>query len=335
MQSLIRDFTRNEIMEGKMGEEEREDDEEQEEAAFCAEAEAFSRKNDVHETAIRRLMQDLLEEEEEEEENNETDALRGMQPFMVKKTVMTGTMDEENYAKETLTSMDDFVEKKKNLMNEALKDEEEENNGKKAFKSMKFLLNNTMEATKTQVIFDVEKGQKKMKGFFNQTRKSTLNHLNKSGLKFGYEDNIAEYEHETSHFAYEKKNPDLCPYFINLAKRSISANKPGKALYFSNRALKSLKVSSLKPNLDAVMYLHDISSIQCSLGHYEEAIKTLQRSIYAIDVEKGGHEHALASFATYMQLGDIFAFLGKYEESFTAYQSGFEFQIGAIGKIDP
>ena len=35
-----------------------------------------------------------------------------------------------------------------------------------------------------------------------------------------------------------------------------------------------------------------------------------------------------------LQLGDIFAFLGKYEESFTAYQSGFEFQIGAIGKID-
>ena len=135
MQSLIRDFTRNEIMEGKMGEEEREDDEEQEEAAFCAEAEAFSRKNDVHETAIRRLMQDLLEEEEEEEENNETDALRGMQPFMVKKTVMTGTMDEENYAKETLTSMDDFVEKKKNLMNEALKDEEEENNNRTRIKN--------------------------------------------------------------------------------------------------------------------------------------------------------------------------------------------------------
>eukprot|EP00250_Pteridium_aquilinum_P010200 c19211_g1_i1 orf=486-1460(+) len=65
LQNFAFESTYHEIVEAHM------DDEinEEEEAAFCAEAEAFARKCDVHELAVRRLVQDMVEDDELEASN--------------------------------------------------------------------------------------------------------------------------------------------------------------------------------------------------------------------------------------------------------------------------
>ncbi|KAI5082115.1 hypothetical protein GOP47_0001858 [Adiantum capillus-veneris] len=59
LQNYASESTQQEIVEAHM-----DDEYDEEDAAFCAEAEAFARKCDVHELAVKRLVEDLVEDDE-------------------------------------------------------------------------------------------------------------------------------------------------------------------------------------------------------------------------------------------------------------------------------
>ena len=92
-------------------------------------------------------------------------------------------------------------------------------------------------------------------------------------------------------------------------------------------------------SLDYVMSLHVLAAIYCRSGQYEEAIPILERAIAIAtatpDIDEGGVDHALAAFAGYMQLGDILAMTGQYENALGFYRNGHQIQSKALGAMDP
>ncbi|KAL2515763.1 Tetratricopeptide repeat (TPR)-like superfamily protein [Forsythia ovata] len=131
-------------------------------------------------------------------------------------------------------------------------------------------------------------------------------------------------------------NPDLGPFLLKQARDLMSSgDNPRRALGLALRAAKSFeKCANGKPSLDGVMCLHVIAAIHCSLGQYSEAIPILEHSI-EIPMIKEGHDHALAKFAGYMQLGDTYAMLGQLENSISCYTTGLEVQKQVLGEHDP
>ncbi|XP_073039829.1 protein KINESIN LIGHT CHAIN-RELATED 3-like [Primulina eburnea] len=131
-------------------------------------------------------------------------------------------------------------------------------------------------------------------------------------------------------------NPDLGPFLLKQARDLMSSgDNPRKALDLALRAGKSFeKCAGGKPSLDVVMCLHVTAAIYCSLGQYSDAVPLLEHSIEIPVVEKG-QDHALAKFASYMQLGDTFAMLGQFENSISCYTNGLDFQRQVLGDNDP
>ncbi|KAG7981948.1 hypothetical protein I3843_04G024300 [Carya illinoinensis] len=131
-------------------------------------------------------------------------------------------------------------------------------------------------------------------------------------------------------------NPDLGPFLLKQSRDMISyGENPQKALELALRALKSFEIcANGKPSLGLVMCLHVIAVIYCSLGHYNEAIPVLERSI-DIPVIEDGQNDALAKFAGCMQLGDTYAMLGQIENSILFYTAGLEIQRQVLGETDP
>ncbi|AES91162.1 putative 43kDa postsynaptic protein [Medicago truncatula] len=131
-------------------------------------------------------------------------------------------------------------------------------------------------------------------------------------------------------------NPELGPFLLKKARDLISLGEnPRKALELSLQATKLFEKSANgKPSLDLVMCLHVTAAIYCSLGHYNEAIPILERSIEIPAVEEG-KQHAIAKFASHMQLGDTYAMLGQLENSIMCYNNGLEVQRKVLGVTDP
>ncbi|XP_075503377.1 protein KINESIN LIGHT CHAIN-RELATED 3-like [Primulina tabacum] len=131
-------------------------------------------------------------------------------------------------------------------------------------------------------------------------------------------------------------NPDLGPFLLKQARDLMSSgDNPRKALDLALRAGKSFeKCAGGKPSLDVVMCLHVTAAIYCSLGQYSDAVPLLEHSI-EIPVVENGQDHALAKFASYMQLGDTFAMLGQFENSISCYTNGLDFQRQVLGDNDP
>ncbi|GAB2284179.1 hypothetical protein Dimus_018646 [Dionaea muscipula] len=130
-------------------------------------------------------------------------------------------------------------------------------------------------------------------------------------------------------------NPDLGPYLLKKAVDTISSgDNPKKAFEMALRAKKSFEKSADgKPNLDFVMCLHLLASMYCSSGQHNQAIPLLERSIEIPKVEMGPN-HALAKFAGCMKLGDIYAMLGKMNNSILFYRAGLEIQRHVLGEKD-
>nr|XP_010940045.1 protein KINESIN LIGHT CHAIN-RELATED 1 [Elaeis guineensis]XP_019710570.1 protein KINESIN LIGHT CHAIN-RELATED 1 [Elaeis guineensis] len=130
-------------------------------------------------------------------------------------------------------------------------------------------------------------------------------------------------------------NPDLGPFLLKNVRDLIASENPRRALKYALRAAKSFeKCAAGKPSLDLVMSLHVIAAIYCDLGRYAEAVPVLQHSI-EIPVLEEGHDHALAKFSGYMQLGDAYAMLGQLESSIWCYTTGLQIQKQALGDRDP
>lgn len=131
-------------------------------------------------------------------------------------------------------------------------------------------------------------------------------------------------------------NPELGPFLLKQARDLISLGEnPQTALELSIQAMKMFEKSANgEPSLDLVMCLHVIAAIYCSLGHYNEAIPILERSI-EIPVVGEGQQHAIAKFASHMQLGDTYAMLGQLENSIMCYTKGLEVQRMVLGVTDP
>ncbi|XP_073274970.1 protein KINESIN LIGHT CHAIN-RELATED 3-like [Primulina huaijiensis] len=131
-------------------------------------------------------------------------------------------------------------------------------------------------------------------------------------------------------------NPDLGPFLLKQARDLMSSgDDPRKALDLALRAGKSFeKCAGGKPSLDVVMCLHVTAAIYYSLGQYSDAVPLLEHSI-EIPVVENGQDHALAKFASYMQLGDTFAMLGQFENSISCYTNGLDFQRQVLGDNDP
>lgn len=130
-------------------------------------------------------------------------------------------------------------------------------------------------------------------------------------------------------------NPDLGPFLLKQTRDLISSGEnPQKALELALRAVKSFEITGNgKPNLELVMCLHVIAAIYCSLGQYDEAIPSLERSI-EIPVIEEGQNHALAKFVGCMQLGDTYAMIGQIENSILCYTAGLEIQRQVLGEMD-
>ncbi|KAK7330483.1 hypothetical protein VNO77_24678 [Canavalia gladiata] len=129
--------------------------------------------------------------------------------------------------------------------------------------------------------------------------------------------------------------PELGPALLKQARDMISSgDNPQKALEFALQAMKMFeKAADGKPSLDLVMCLHVIAVIYCSLGHYNEAIPIIERSV-EIPVIEDGQQHAMAKFAGHMQLGDTYAMLGQLENSIKCYTAGLEIQRKVLGETD-
>lgn len=131
-------------------------------------------------------------------------------------------------------------------------------------------------------------------------------------------------------------NPDLGRFLLKQARDLISSgDNPQKALELALRAAKSFEIcANGKPSLELVMCLHVTAAIYCNIGHYNEAIPILEKSI-EIPVIEEGQEHALAKFAGHMQLGDTYAMLGQLGNSTMCYTTGLEVQKQVLGDTDP
>ncbi|WJX88655.1 hypothetical protein P8452_70723 [Trifolium repens] len=131
-------------------------------------------------------------------------------------------------------------------------------------------------------------------------------------------------------------NPELGPFLLKQARDLISLGEnPHKALEYSLQAMNMFEKSANgKPGLDLVMCLHVTAAIYCSLGDYKEAIPILVRSVEIPMVEEG-QQHAIAKFASHMQLGDTYAMLGQLENSIMCYNKGLEVQRQVLGATDP
>lgn len=130
-------------------------------------------------------------------------------------------------------------------------------------------------------------------------------------------------------------NPELGSFLLKQARDLISLGEnPPKALELSLQALKLFEKSANgKPSLDLVMCLHVTAAIYCSLGHYNEAIPIIKRSI-EIPIIEEGQQHAMAKFAGHMQLGDTYAMLGQLENSIMCYNRGLDVQRQVLGATD-
>eukprot|EP00250_Pteridium_aquilinum_P035362 c9249_g1_i1 orf=341-2356(+) len=129
---------------------------------------------------------------------------------------------------------------------------------------------------------------------------------------------------------------DLGPLLLRLATAlHLSGENSVKALECATRAAKFLeKAAGGKPSLDLVMSLHILAAIYCRSGQFEEAIPILQRALTIPDLREGV-DHALAAFAGYMQLGDILALRGQYDNALACYRTAYHIQSDALGEMDP
>ncbi|XP_027368847.1 protein KINESIN LIGHT CHAIN-RELATED 3-like [Abrus precatorius] len=130
--------------------------------------------------------------------------------------------------------------------------------------------------------------------------------------------------------------PELGPALLKQARDMISSgDNPQKALELALQAVKLFeKTANGKPSLDIVMCFHVTAAIYCTLGHFNEAIPIIKRSI-EIPVIEEGQQHAIAKFAGHMQLGDIYAVVGQLENSIKCYTAGLEIQRKVLGETDP
>ncbi|XP_072957489.1 protein KINESIN LIGHT CHAIN-RELATED 1-like [Typha angustifolia] len=130
-------------------------------------------------------------------------------------------------------------------------------------------------------------------------------------------------------------NPHLGPFLLKQARHAMaSGDSPQKALVFALRAAKSFeKCAGGRPNLDLVTSLHTVAAICCNLKKYDQAISVLEQSLQIPDPNQG-HDHALAMFFGYMQLGDVYAISGQLESSLKCYKRGLEVQRQALGDMD-
>ncbi|MCO5601308.1 hypothetical protein L7F22_055427 [Adiantum nelumboides] len=186
-----------------------------------------------------------------------------------------------------------------------------------------------------KVVFDQDKasidGEKmnpKVKAIFPR-RKPGL-----GSRKFGNNESVASSEQAS---LLTRENPNLGPFLLKLARQAIlSGENPQKALDYASRAAKSYEsAADGKPSLDLVMSLHILAATHCTMGQFEEAIPVLQHAIVVTDIEAGGQDHALASFAGNMQLGDTYSLLGRGNDALAAYHVGLEVQKTALGELDP
>lgn len=132
-------------------------------------------------------------------------------------------------------------------------------------------------------------------------------------------------------------NPELGLALLNQARNMISSgDNSQKALELALQAKKLFERAAYgkKPSLELVMCLHVTATIYCTLGHFNEAIPIIERSI-EIPVIEEGQQHAIAKFAGHMQLGDIYAMLGQLEKSIKCYTAGLEVQKQVLGDTDP
>ncbi|RDX65974.1 Protein KINESIN LIGHT CHAIN-RELATED 3, partial [Mucuna pruriens] len=130
--------------------------------------------------------------------------------------------------------------------------------------------------------------------------------------------------------------PELGQALLKQARDMISSGEnANKALELALQAKKLFeRAAKGKPSLDLVMCLHVTAAIYCYLGHFNEAIPIIERSIQ-IPVIEEGQQHAIAKFVGHMQLGDIYAMLGHLENSIKCYTAGLEIQKLVLGETDP
>ncbi|GKD62627.1 kinesin light chain-related 2-like protein [Tanacetum coccineum] len=125
----------------------------------------------------------------------------------------------------------------------------------------------------------------------------------------------------------------ISTYLLKQARDLLaSGDNPKKAFDLAQRALKAFEsIEPQKPNLEHVMCLHIVAALNCSLGHYNEAIPLLERSIEIPNMDEG-QKHSLAKFAGCMQLGDAYAMIGNIETSILCYTAGLEIQRQVLGE---
>ncbi|KAI4343757.1 hypothetical protein L6164_011066 [Bauhinia variegata] len=130
--------------------------------------------------------------------------------------------------------------------------------------------------------------------------------------------------------------PEQAPILLKQARDLMSSgDNQQKALELALQAMTLFKKHAIgKPSLGLVMCSHVTAAIYCSLGQYSEAIPILGHSI-EIPVIEEGQEHALAKFASHMQLGDTYAMLGQLGKSIMCYNTGLEIQRQVLGETDP
>lgn len=127
----------------------------------------------------------------------------------------------------------------------------------------------------------------------------------------------------------------ISTYLLKQARDLLaSGENPKKAFELAQRSLKAFEsIEPQKPNLEHVMCLHIVAALNCSLGHYNEAIPLLERSIEIPNMDEG-QKHSLAKFAGCMQLGDAYAMIGNIETSILCYTAGLEIQRQVLGETD-
>ncbi|XP_057819411.2 protein KINESIN LIGHT CHAIN-RELATED 1 isoform X2 [Cryptomeria japonica] len=93
------------------------------------------------------------------------------------------------------------------------------------------------------------------------------------------------------------------------------------------------KRSNAKAMPELVMGLHLLAAAKCRLGHYEEVIQILKKSL-AMYTPEMGSEHTFGAFAGHMQLGDTYSMLGQYEDALQSYHAGLKIQKQFLGDMD-
>lgn len=131
-------------------------------------------------------------------------------------------------------------------------------------------------------------------------------------------------------------NVHLGPYLIKLAKSYAMGDDQTKAIEYGTRAVRfyEKQAENGQPSLDFIVSLHILAALHGRMGHYDDAIPLLERSVL-IPVTGESEEHALAKFAGHMQLGDTYNLLGKQGPALDSYHCALVVQKAMLGDLDP